>query len=278
MIALPQIDLIRSELEGLAAKEKITILWACESGSRAWGFESTDSDYDVRFIYLRTQDDYLRVSSTRDVIEMPISDDLDISGWDLPKALGLLRKSNPPLLEWLQSPIVYAEFPGFRDSLWNLSQQYFFPRACMYHYMSMADRNRRTYLDAATIRLKRYFYMLRPILACEWLTERGSIVPMEFGTLLDEFVPHGPVRSIIDDLLARKRAGIELGEGPVIPELSEFIIRKMETFQEAVKGTEFTKPWQPLDDYFREALTTVEKTRANTRDSPEDSGADENDW
>ena len=188
MIAPTQIDLIRSEIDNLSSKEQVSILWACESGSRAWGFESTDSDYDVRFIYLREQDDYLRVSSLRDVIEMPISDDLDISGWDLPKALGLLRKSNPPLLEWLQSPIIYAEVPGFRDSLWDLSQRYFCPRACMYHYMSMADRNRRTYLDASTIRLKRYFYMLRPVLACEWLTERGSVVPMQFGTLLDELV------------------------------------------------------------------------------------------
>ena len=94
MIAPTQIDLIRSELDNLSSKERVSILWACESGGRAWGFESTDSDYDVRFIYLREQDDYLRVSSLRDVIEMPISDDLDISGWDLPKALGLLRKSN----------------------------------------------------------------------------------------------------------------------------------------------------------------------------------------
>jgi predicted nucleotidyltransferase len=263
MISPAQINLIRSEIEILSSKEQITILWACESGSRAWGFESTDSDYDVRFIYLREQDEYLRVSAMRDVIEMPISDDLDISGWDLPKALGLLRKSNPPLLEWLQSPIVYAEFPDFRDSLWDLSQRYFCPRACMYHYMSMADRNRRTYLNGSTIRLKRYFYMLRPVLACEWLTERGSIVPMQFGTLLDELVPSGPIRSIIDELLERKRAGIELGEGPVIPELSDFIVQKMEAFKEVVKGTEFTEPWESLDDYFRQTLSAVAKAKAN---------------
>ena len=268
MIAPTQKDLIRSEIDKLSSKEQVSILWACESGSRAWGFESTDSDYDVRFIYLREQDDYLRVSSLRDVIEMPISDDLDISGWDLTKALGLLRKSNPPLLEWLQSPIIYAEVPGFRDSLWDLSQRYFCPRACMYHYMSMADRNRRTYLDASTIRLKRYFYMLRPVLACEWLTERGSVVPMQFGTLLDELLPHGPVRSIIDDLLDRKRAGIELGEGPVIPELSNFIVQKMETFKEIVKGTEFTEPWEPLDDYFRQILSTVAQNKANKTLNP----------
>lgn len=270
MIAQPQMNLIRSELERLAAREQITILWACESGSRAWGFESADSDYDVRFVYLRSRDDYLRVSPLRDVIEVPASDNLDISGWDLTKALGLLRKSNPPLLEWLHSPIVYMEFPGFRDSLLDLSQHYFCPRACIYHYKRMADRNRRTYLDGSTIRLKRYFYMLRPVLACQWLIERGSAVPLKFETLVEELVPHGPVRLIIDDLLDRKRAGIELGEGTVIPMLSGFIVQKMETIQEVVKGTEFTRPWEPLDDYFRDILSTVGKSKTSTS-QPSDS-------
>lgn len=252
-------NLIQAELKSLAADQRVTILWACESGSRAWGFESTDSDYDVRFIYLREQSEYLRVSPARDVLEMPISAELDISGWDLTKALALLRKSNPPLLEWLQSPIVYEEFPGFRDSLWDLSREYFCPRACMYHYLRMADRNRRSYLEASTIRLKRYFYMLRPILACEWLAQHGGPVPMEFGTLLEKLVPQGSVRSIVDELLERKRAGRELGEGPVIPELSTFIVQKMKGFKELVEGTEFNRPWEPLDRYFREILAAVTK-------------------
>lgn len=267
MIASSQIHLIRSELQRLAVRENITILWACESGSRAWGFESSDSDYDVRFIYLRRSEEYLRVSPSRDVIELPVSDALDISGWDLTKALGLLRKSNPPLLEWLQSPIVYAEFPGFRDSFWELSQRYFCPKSCMYHYMSMAERNRRAYLDAETIRLKRYFYMLRPVLACQWLTERGSVVPMQFSTLLDEHIPSGLVRGIIDDLLERKRSGIELGEAPLIQELNELLVQKMELFGEAVKGTEFNHPWEPLDDYFRLTLATVQHTREQNAQS-----------
>ena len=92
-------------------------MWACESGSRAWGFPSVNSDYDVRFVYLRRTEDYLRASPLRDVIEIPISDELDISGWDLPKALGLFRKSNPPLLEWLQSPIVYQQEKVFIDAI-----------------------------------------------------------------------------------------------------------------------------------------------------------------
>ncbi|MFV0415957.1 MAG: DNA polymerase beta superfamily protein [Chthoniobacterales bacterium] len=248
---------IQSELKKLATDRDVTVLWACESGSRAWGFESLDSDYDVRFIYVRPTRDYLNVASVRDVIEVPIADDLDISGWDLKKALGLLRKSNPPLLEWMQSPIVYEEFPEFRKGFWELCQQYFCPKSCMYHYMSMATRGRRSYLDADTIRLKRYFYMLRPVLACQWLAEKGGIVPMEFEVLLQELVPEGRVKSLIKDLLERKRSDVELGEGPVIPELSQFIIEKMDSFKEAVKGAKFRKPFEPLNDYFRKILETV---------------------
>ncbi|MGJ8678365.1 MAG: nucleotidyltransferase domain-containing protein [Akkermansiaceae bacterium] len=262
-VSQSQIKLIQSELRHIEAKESVTILWACESGSRAWGFESTDSDYDVRFIYIRNKNDYLRVSSLRDVIEVPISDELDISGWDLTKSLELLRKSNPPLLEWLQSSIVYQSFPGFKESFWNLAQDYFCPRSCMYHYMSMADRNRRSYLETDTIRLKRYFYMLRPLLACQWLQEREGIAPMRFDNLLDELLPEGQTREIIDQLIVRKRSGVELGEAPTIPQLSSFINSKMNSFESIVKGTIFTKPWERLDDYFRSTLDSVElKKRA----------------
>jgi len=148
---------IEAELARIEEEENISILWACESGSRAWGFESQDSDYDVRFIYLRRTAEYLRASDLRDVIEKPISDDLDISGWDLPKALRLFRKSNPPLLEWLQSPIVYQGNDHFHKAISALLPDYFSPIGCMYHYMSMADRNRRSYLDKTQIKLKRYF-------------------------------------------------------------------------------------------------------------------------
>lgn len=258
-VSQTQFTLIQNEIQRISEKEQITILWACESGSRAWGFESTDSDYDVRFIYIRRPEDYLRVSKLRDVIEVPISDELDISGWDLSKALGLLRKSNPPLLEWLQSPIVYSEFDGFKKSFWNLANEYFCPRSCMYHYMSMADRNRRSYLETELIRLKRYFYMLRPVLACQWLLTRSEVVPMKFSTLVDELVPPGDVKNSIDKLVKKKREGVELGEAPVIQGLSQFIIEQMESLAEVVKGTEFNRDWEPLDNYFRYILSQTEQ-------------------
>ena len=100
---------ILSHLREIETTENVRIVYACESGSRAWGFPSADSDYDVRFLYVHPLEWYLSVDVKRDVIERPLQGGLDISGWDLKKALQLFRKSNPPLLEWLGSPIVYLE-------------------------------------------------------------------------------------------------------------------------------------------------------------------------
>jgi predicted nucleotidyltransferase len=114
---MPPINkLILEQLEQIEQEEQVTILYACESGSRAWGFPSQDSDYDVRFIYLHKPEWYLSIYDKRDVIERPINNMLDINGWDLRKALNLFRKSNPPLLEWLQSPIQYKEIQCSRTA------------------------------------------------------------------------------------------------------------------------------------------------------------------
>ena len=134
-------ELIHSHLNEIETGEKIRIFYACESGSRAWGFPSADSDYDVRFLYLRPVDWYLSIDEKRDVIECPINAGLDINGWDLKKALLLLRKSNPPLLEWLGSPIVYLERYGIATKMREFAQAYYSPSACLYHYLHMARGN-----------------------------------------------------------------------------------------------------------------------------------------
>src|SRR5689334_14501823 len=136
-------DEIKNRLFEIEHQEKIQIFYACESGSRAWGFPSEDSDYDVRFLYVRPSEWYLSidVEEKPDVIERPITDELDISGWDLRKALKLLRKSNPPLLEWLSSPIVYLEKLSIADRMRKLVPEYYSPKACLYHYLHMAQGN-----------------------------------------------------------------------------------------------------------------------------------------
>ena len=132
------VDVIKERLDIIQRERNINILYACESGSRAWGFASPDSDYDVRFIYARKLNDYLAITNRADVMEYPISEVLDISGWELRKTLQLFLKSNAPLYEWLQSPVIYKNDALFADELIALIPAYFSLRAGCHHYHSMA--------------------------------------------------------------------------------------------------------------------------------------------
>lgn len=203
-------DTILSELRKMEASEQIHILYACESGSRAWGFPSSDSDYDIRFIYIRTKDWYLSIDDKRDTIEQLINESLDISGWDIRKALKLFRKSNPPLLEWLQSPIIYIEEHDIARQLRSLSSEFFSSRALLHHYLSMAKGNYREYLQGEQVRAKKYLYVLRPILACKWIEENGTVPPMEFSKLVDSHIPDGLLVQAIHELLCKKKSEGEL--------------------------------------------------------------------
>lgn len=171
---------IQEQLRRIEESENIKILLAVESGSRAWGFASPDSDYDVRFVYIRRPEDYLRLDAVRDVIELPIDDVLDINGWDLQKTLRLLYKSNPTLFEWFSSPIVYQK-TEFVDKFRELMMHYFSSKKTLYHYISMAEGNYREYLQGEIVRAKKYFYVLRPVLACRWILDRGTPPPMLFS-------------------------------------------------------------------------------------------------
>ena len=147
---------IRGKLREIEETENVRILLAVESGSRAWGFASPDSDYDVRFIYVRPKNDYLRLETIRDVIELPIDDVLDINGWDLQKTLRLLYKSNPTLFEWFSSPIVYAQ-TEFADKFRKIMNEYFSTKRGIYHYINMAAGNYREYLKRDMVKAKKYF-------------------------------------------------------------------------------------------------------------------------
>lgn len=149
---------IQEKLCRIEESEHINILLAVESGSRAWGFASLDSDYDVRFVYIRKPEDYLRLDAIRDVIELPIDDVLDINGWDLQKTLRLLYKSNPTLFEWFSSPIIYQE-TEFADKFRDLMVRFFSSKKTLHHYISMAEGNYREYLKGDLVRVKKYFYV-----------------------------------------------------------------------------------------------------------------------
>ena len=148
-------------LARLEAEHDVKVLFACESGSRGWGFASPDSDYDVRFIYVNRLAWYLRVEPGRDVIEEPISGDLDVNGWDQRKTLQLLRQSNPTLLEWLHSPIVYREDAAAMARLRGFAAELFSLVRGHHHYVSMARRNFREHLHGEEVRYKKYLYVLR---------------------------------------------------------------------------------------------------------------------
>ncbi len=223
MIAPEVESRIQAELDRIEAEEGVRVLYACESGSRAWGFASSDSDYDVRFVYVHAERWYLTIDQRRDTIERPITDDLDLAGWDLPKALGLYRKSNPPLAEWLGSPIVYREQGTCAARLRELLPRYYSPVAAFHHYLSMAEGNHRDYLRGELVKLKKYLYVLRPALACCWIERGLGPVPTEFGRLVEALVDDATVLAAIDDLLARKRAGGELDTAPPIAALSGWI-------------------------------------------------------
>jgi len=247
---------IRQRLAAVESSSDARILYACESGSRAWGFPSRDSDYDVRFIYVRPRDWYLRIDldRQRDVIELPIEDEFDINGWDLKKALQLLRKSNPALLEWLDSPFVYQQDETFVSAIKALAPQYYSPSACHYHYSHMARGNYRDYLRGERVRIKKYFYVLRPLLAMRWIEQGRGVVPMSFESLL-EVLDDAALRRDIETLVARKRQGLEAEYGPRIDTISRFIEQELAR-QEDISGKlpRPAAPCEPLNRLFVETL------------------------
>lgn len=246
---------IKRRIARIEAEEDVAVLLAVESGSRAWGFASVNSDYDARFIYLRRTAAYLRVHQPRDVIERPIVDEIDLNGWDLRKALGLLLKSNPPLLEWLQSPIIYREQTSVAAQMRALLPAYYSPNASFHHYLHMAQRTLDAYLLGPTVKRKKYFYVLRPVLAMQWIDNSLGAVPMEFEKLVDATVTDASVRAAIAQLLEGKRAGNELDESPRDPVLSEFVEREIARLgSTAGARKDPAPPVEKLDELFRAAV------------------------
>lgn len=174
---------ILEKLQQIEQEKGVEILYAVESGSRAWGFASPDSDYDIRFIYKHDLDYYLSLWEQTDVIEFMTEDDLDGSGWDLRKTVKLLAKSNAPLLEWLFSPVVYFENEAFVTQMRRLAQDCFSPIACLHHYLG-TTKNFMEVCQAEEVKLKSYFYALRTALAGKWIIEHNSFPPVDFMELL----------------------------------------------------------------------------------------------
>lgn len=179
---------IRTALERIAAERGVQILYACETGSRAWGFPSPDSDYDVRFIYMRQTDWYLSLGMRKDTIEC-MDGDLDITGWDLRKSLQLLKKSNAPLIERFQSPIAYFEQPGFAAAFQSLIAVYYSPTAVFYHHYCLAQKFWADIQQASAYKLKSWFYLVRSLLSCNWIVHDKTVLPMHIEGLMQYMEP-----------------------------------------------------------------------------------------
>ncbi len=218
---------ISQELEKLESEQGIKILYACESGSRAWGFPSKDSDYDVRFIYAQSSPRYLSIYDRKEAIDLFLAEELDLIGWDIRKALRLFHKSNASLFEWMQSPIVYREHSGFIQKLRELAPEYFSPRTAIHHYLGMARHTFLGHLQGSSVKIKKYFYTLRPLLCAKWILTHKTYPPIAFQKLLEMMKDDSEFMGYMDELLQLRESSSELQEIAPIPYFQGFIEEEM---------------------------------------------------
>lgn len=252
-------DLILQALEEIERQENVRILLAVESGSRAWGFASPDSDYDVRFFYVRPWADYLRLEGRRDVIERPISGLLDVNGWDLDKVLKLLYRSNPTLFEWFSSPIIYRSSP-FAERFVPFMQPYFSRKRGLWHYLSMAESNYQEFLRGHTmVKVKKYFYVLRPVLAGRWILRRGTPPPMRFTDLAAAELDTD-MKPIVDELLERKVHAPEVRQIPPIEALNGYLEKNMQKLKGQIAALPDSPPpgWEELNRLFLSEVRPID--------------------
>lgn len=253
-------NIILNELKELEKKENIKILFAVESGSRAWGFESKDSDYDVRFVYVRPLEWYMSISKRKNTLEVMINEDLDFAGWDLNKAVELLAKSNPPLGEWLNSSIVYTEKDNIIAEFDKLFDKYLRENALVYHYLSMASKDMETLREKREIKLKKYFYMLRSLLASKWVMLYHEKPPILLSELLT-LVKNEAIQREVDKLLEIKKAGDESTKIVGNKIINEFIFDTKKEVEKMVKEIPNSKntDLKFLDKFFLDKVLYYEK-------------------
>lgn len=245
---------IKEQLSLLENSRGIKVLLAVESGSRAWGFPSPDSDFDVRIIYHKPQSWYLNINTPKDTIDYFHGELLDISGWDLRKTLRLLSKSNATPAEWVQSPIVYQVIGGFQEQLLDYVKAYFNPSHTLNHYRGIALNSYRSISDEKQIKLKKLFYVLRPILAARWIIKYQSVPPMAIAPLLEE-LDHQEIASRISSLIELK-ATVDEGYVIVLEDLLQnFIEASLLQIKNADLHPKEPQSIEPLNKFFQALIS-----------------------
>jgi predicted nucleotidyltransferase len=218
------VEAIDARLDAIVRDDHVAMPLAIESGSRAWGFASPDSDYDCRFLFVRRRRDYLTLWPRRDVIETPLDGLLDVNGWDLGKALRLIVKGNAVAVEWLRSPIAYRGDDEFRAELDRFAEEHAPLPLVRNHYYHLGRRQWNATAGQDGMAVKKLFYNLRPAAALRWMrTHPDAMPPMRFQTLMAESAPPAHVADLVADLIARKAETRELGRAPVPEAIAAFI-------------------------------------------------------
>jgi len=256
-------SVVREHLDAFTERHGVRILLACESGSRAWGFASPDSDYDVRVVYVHDLDWYLSIDLERradaidpEIVQTPAGE-VDLHAWDVRKALRLFHASNPTLLEWLQSPMVYREAARWMDRWRGLIPEVYRPAAAGYHHLHMARKNAKRYLDdGEEVPIKEYLYVIRSLLAIRWVESTSDPVPVRFARLVDAGVQDRRLRDAVARLTARKQQRGEAGRIERMPTLDAFIREELDRHADARFASEEQRPDRDvLNRLFREIVT-----------------------
>lgn len=247
-------SLIQLKLKEIEEKNNVKVLHAVESGSRAWGFASPDSDYDVRFIYIRPLDFYLKLEETKDYLDWELNDVLDINGWDLEKVLRQFHRSNATLFEWANSPIVYKTTDEWKD-IYQVAKDSFRLKASMYHYYGTAKKNYNEYLTEEYVKYKKYFYVLRPILAYKWIQEKKCPPPVLFQELVDS-VLGDEMKPLVEQLKEKKMQMTEAEKGPAIPDINAWIDKNLKSMEQelAAMSDGEKNDWELFNHIFKKQL------------------------
>lgn len=248
-------ETILSRLADASAAHNVTILYACESGSRGWGFASDDSDFDVRFLYLHPLDWYLSIHARRDVIEYPISEGLDIVGWDFRKTLQLFQRSNPRLFDWISSPIIYAPAHPIVERLWKLAPEYFSPFVYGRHYGQSMRHYMARAINGDRMHVKNFFYAVRSVILLRWVEQEQAPSPMDFWTCAERVIDSTEILSALRELFLAKQQSSEQALIPTIPLLEQYCRQEIYRLQSIIPFfRDHTGPEQPLDRLFQAAL------------------------